>query len=675
MHSVFLYYAIKAGMDMGIVNAGALPLYEDIPKDFLLLIEDLLFNRDPEATEKMLAVAQNMQKGNKKVEKTEEWRCLSVEERLKYALVKGIDVHVVEDTEEARLMTDKYPRPLNVIERPLMDGMAVVGELFGSGKMFLPQVIKSARVMKKAVAHLIPFMDREREENIKKLGISADESPYQGTVVIATVKGDVHDIGKNIVAVVLGCNNFKVVDLGVMTPCETIIKAAIEEKADFIGCSGLITPSLDEMVHVAREMQRNGLKIPLLIGGATTSKTHTAVKIATRYESPVIHCLDASKSVVVCSSLTDETTRDAFITDIAEEYEEVRQEHYESLKDRRFTPLAVARAKRLLVDFEKLPPVKPSFLGRRKILDFDLRELLPFIDWKPFFDVWQLRGKYPNRAYPRIFHDEQVGEEAKRVYDDAQNWLGKIIAEKRLKANAVVAFFEAGSDGDDIQVFEEDHKVATFHGLRQQSGRDHDQPHMCMSDFIKPLENGHPTDYLGLFACSAGIGAEEYCKELEKNHDDYASIMVKALADRLAEAFAEYLHKQVRTELWGYSKNEALTESDLLAVKYHGIRPAPGYPTQPDHTEKLTLWKLLQATDCDLHLTEHLAMLPAASVSGLYFASSASSYFAVGKIDKDQKPGSKGGSNLVARRVHMICVHVHMMAPAATDFLNRSENF
>uniref|UniRef100_A0A7I4Y8N2 Methionine synthase n=1 Tax=Haemonchus contortus TaxID=6289 RepID=A0A7I4Y8N2_HAECO len=636
MHSVFLYYAIKAGMDMGIVNAGALPVYEDIPKDLLLLIEDLLFNRDPDATEKMLAVAQSMKKEDKKAEKSEEWRSLSVEERLKYALVKGIDVHVVEDTEEARCMTDKYPRPLNVIERPLMDGMAVVGELFGSGKMFLPQVIKSARVMKKAVAHLIPFMDQEREENIRKLGISSDESPYQGTIVLATVKGDVHDIGKNIVAVVLGCNNFKVIDLGVMTPCETIIKTAIEEQADFIGCSGLITPSLDEMVHVAKEMQRCGLKIPLLIGGATTSKTHTAVKIAPRYQSPVIHCLDASKSVVVCSSLTDKTTRDAFIADLSEEYEAVRQEHYESLKDRRFTSLPTARTKRLVVDFDKFPPVKPSFLGRRKFLDFNLRELLPYIDWKPFFDVWQLRGKYPNRAYPRIFQDEQVGQEAQRVYNDAQNWLGKIINEKKLKANAVVAFYEAGSDGDDIQIFEEGRKVATFYGLRQQSGRDHDQPHICISDFIKPLENGKPTDYMGLFACSAGIGAEEYCKELEKNHDDYASIMVKALADRLAEAFAEYLHRQVRIELWGYSENETLTETDLIAVKYHGIRPAPGYPSQPDHTEKRTLWNLLQANECDLQLTEHLAMLPAASVSGLYFASPASSYFAVGKIDKDQ---------------------------------------
>ncbi|WKX97383.1 hypothetical protein Q1695_013215 [Nippostrongylus brasiliensis] len=637
MHSVFLYYAIKAGMDMGIVNAGALPVYEDIPKDLLLLIEDLLFNRDPDATEKMLVIAQNMKKGDKKAEKAEEWRTGSVEERLKYALVKGIDTHVVEDTEEARQMTDKYPRPLNVIERPLMDGMAVVGELFGAGKMFLPQVIKSARVMKKAVAHLIPFMDKEREENIKKLGLLEDQSPYQGTMVLATVKGDVHDIGKNIVAVVLGCNNFKVVDLGVMTPCEVIIKTAIEEKADFIGCSGLITPSLDEMVHVAKEMQRNGLNIPLLIGGATTSKTHTAVKIAPRYKNPVIHCLDASKSVVVCSSLSDKETRDAFIADINEEYEQVRQEHYESLKERRFTAIETARSKKLMVDFSKYPPVKPTFLGRKEFVDFDLNQLVPYIDWKPFFDVWQLRGRYPNRAYPRIFNDDQVGEEAKRVFNDAQKWLEKLLKEKKLKANAVIGFYEAGSVGDDIYLFENGAKVATLYGLRQQSGREHDQAHLCMSDFIKPLENGQPSDYLGMFACSAGIGAEQYCKELEQNdHDDYASIMVKALADRFAEAFAEYLHRQVRIDLWGYSVNESLSEADLLAVKYDGIRPAPGYPTQPDHTEKRTLWDLLKPEHLGLQLTEHLAMLPAASVSGLYFASPASSYFAVGKIDKDQ---------------------------------------
>lgn len=636
LHSVFLYYAINAGLDMGIVNAGALPVYEDIPKDLLNLCEDLLFNRDPDATEKMLLMAQSLSKTDKKGEKEEEWRSFSAEERLKYALVKGMDTYVVEDTEECRLMTDKYPRPLNVIERPLMDGMSVVGELFGAGKMFLPQVIKSARVMKKAVAHLIPFMDKEREENIARLGLAADESPYQGTMVLATVKGDVHDIGKNIVAVVLGCNNFNVIDMGVMTPCENIIKAAIEHKADFIGCSGLITPSLDEMVHVAKEMQRHGLNIPLLIGGATTSKTHTAVKISPRYHAPVVHCLDASKSVVVCSSLSDETTRDAFIQDLQEEYEEVRQEHYESLKDRRFTAYETAKNKKLVIDWSRFQPVKPNFLGRQEIKDFDLKELLPYIDWKPFFDVWQLRGKYPNRAYPRIFLDEQVGAEAKRVFEDAKTWLNKLIDEKVLVANGVVGFYEAGSSGEDIEIFENGVKVATFYGLRQQSGREHDQPHMSIGDFIKPLENGRPLDYLGMFACTAGLGAEEYCAKLEEDHDDYASIMVKALADRLAEAFAEYLHRQIRVTMWGYSTNEELSPEDLLAIKYDGIRPAPGYPTQPDHTEKRALWKVIKPDECGMELTEHLAMLPAASVSALVFANPASQYFAVGKVDKDQ---------------------------------------
>ncbi|CAI2332756.1 unnamed protein product [Caenorhabditis sp. 36 PRJEB53466] len=519
-----------------------------------------------------------------------------------------------------------------------MDGMAVVGELFGAGKMFLPQVIKSARVMKKAVAHLLPFMDAERQANIEKMGLSEEESPYQGTVVIATVKGDVHDIGKNIVAVVLGCNNFKVVDLGVMTPCETIIKAAIEEKADFIGLSGLITPSLDEMVHVAKEMNRVGLKIPLLIGGATTSKTHTAVKIAPRYPHPVVHCLDASKSVVVCSSLSDLTVRDAFLQDLDEDYEEVRQEHYESLKDRRFTALEKTREKKFKIDWNKFSPVKPSFLGRREFQDFDLNELVPYIDWKPFFDVWQLRGKYPNRSYPKIFNDADVGAEAKKVFDDAKVWLRKLIDEKILVANAVISFLPASSDGDDMHVYDPEtgNKLETFYGLRQQSGREHDQSHFCLSDFIRPLNNGVPDDYLGLFACTAGLGAEEYCKTLEKNHDDYASIMVKALADRLAEAYAEYLHKEVRTTLWGYSTNERLTESDLLSIKYEGIRPACGYPSQPDHTEKVALWKLLEADKAGIVLTEHLAMLPAASVSGLYFANPESQYFAVGKIDEDQ---------------------------------------
>ncbi|PAV74743.1 hypothetical protein WR25_15345 isoform A [Diploscapter pachys] len=638
-HSVFLYYAIKAGMDMGIVNAGALPLYEDIDKDLLKLLEDLIFDRDPEATEKMLVYANNMQKGDKKEEKTEEWRKLSVEERLKHALVKGIDAYVVEDTEEARQNTDKYPRPLNVIERPLMDGMSVVGELFGAGKMFLPQVIKSARVMKKAVAHLIPFMDAEREENLKKLGISGDnESIYQGTVVLATVKGDVHDIGKNIVAVVLGCNNFKVIDLGVMTPCENILKAAVDNNANFIGCSGLITPSLDEMVHVAKEMQRCGLKIPLLIGGATTSKTHTAVKIAPRYQFPVVHCLDASKSVVVCTTLRDENLKEEFVKETKEEYEDIRKEYLETIKENRFTPLETARSKKFFIDWDKFNEVKPSFLGRREYRDIDLSIVIPFIDWKPFFDVWQLRGKYPNRSFPRIFNDPDVGPEAKKLYDDAQKWLKKLIEDKILKANAVVGFYEARANGDDIELYDEGKLIDTLYGLRQQTGREHDQPHLCISDFVRPKGgDSKKTDYIGIFALTAGLGAEEYCRKLEKeDHDDYSSIMVKALADRLAEAYAEQLHREVRVNLWGYSKDESLQTEDLLSIKYQGIRPACGYPSQPDHTEKRTLWRVLKADDCDIQLTEHLAMRPAASVSGLYFANPQSHYFAVGKIDHDQ---------------------------------------
>ncbi|CAJ0585703.1 unnamed protein product, partial [Mesorhabditis spiculigera] len=628
---VFLYHAIKAGMDMGIVNAGALPVYEDIDKELLKLCEDLIFNRDPDATEKMLALAQRLTKGDKKDDAAANaWRNESVQERLKYALVKGIDTYVVEDTEEARLQTDLYPRPLNVIEQPLMAGMSVVGELFGAGKMFLPQVIKSARVMKKAVAHLIPFMDTEREARIKELNLTEDESPYQGTMVLATVKGDVHDIGKNIVAVVLGCNNFKVIDLGVMTPCEKIIQTAIDERAEFIGLSGLITPSLDEMVHVAKEMQRRGLNIPLLIGGATTSKTHTAVKIAPRYLHPVVHCLDASKSVVACSALVDQKVREAFLADIVEEYQEVREEHYEGLKERRFTTLPEARAKQLQIDWKHFTPVKPSFLGVKNFLDIDLKEVVPYIDWKPFFDVWQLRGKYPNRGYPRIFNDPDVGPEAKRVFEEAQKMLKQLINDKILTANAAVGFYECGSKGDDIIVFKDGQRVATFYGLRQQSGREHDQPHLCLSDFVAPLENDKQKDYIGMFACTAGLGAEQYCAKLEQDNDDYNSIMVKALADRLAEAYAEYLHRQIRVTLWGHNKDEDLSTDDLLSIKYKGIRPAPGYPTQPDHTEKKTLWKLLDnCEEAKIGLTDSLAMLPAASVSALCFGNPSSQYFAV----------------------------------------------
>ncbi|VDN31543.1 unnamed protein product [Gongylonema pulchrum] len=489
------------------------------PKKFF---QDLLWNKDPEATEKLLKLAQSLKKDSSgDTAEVEEWRESSVEKRLEYAIVKGIDTYVVEDTEEARLDTAKYPRPLNVIEQPLMAGMSVVGDLFGSGKMFLPQVIKSARVMKRAVSHLIPFMEAERIKNMQENKGNADENPYQGTVVMATVKGDVHDIGKNIVAVVLGCNNYRVIDLGVMTPCEKIIKTAIEEKADFIGCSGLITPSLDEMVHVAREMDRAGLRIPLLIGGATTSKTHTAVKIAPRYSGPVVHCLDASKSVVVCSSLTDPKTRDEFLTDIAEDYEIVREEHYESLRERSFVPINLARERKLQLDFTNFKPVMPTFLGTRSFPDFDLNLLLPFIDWKPFFDVWQLRGKYPNRAFPKIFNDA----------DDAQERLRRLIDEKELSGAAVIAFYQCCAIGDDILIFfpTDGSHQATLFGLRQQCDKEADQPCYCLSDFIVPAGSTKPapTDYVGAFACTAGIGARELCAKLEKEClDDYSSIMV-----------------------------------------------------------------------------------------------------------------------------------------------------
>ncbi|XP_044895839.1 methionine synthase isoform X4 [Felis catus] len=644
MHGVFLYHAIKFGMDMGIVNAGSLPVYDDIHKELLQLCEDLIWNKDPEATEKLLRYAQTHGKGGKKVVQTDEWRNGPIEERLEYALVKGIEKHIIEDTEEARLNQEKYPRPLNIIEGPLMNGMKVVGDLFGAGKMFLPQVIKSARVMKKAVGHLIPFMEKEREENKTHAGIEEEEDPYQGTIVLATVKGDVHDIGKNIVGVVLGCNNFRVIDLGVMTPCDKILKAAVEHKADIIGLSGLITPSLDEMIFVAKEMERLAIKIPLLIGGATTSRTHTAVKIAPRYSAPVIHVLDASKSVVVCSQLLDENLKDEYFEEILEEYEEIRQDHYESLRERRYLTLSQARKNGFHMDWlSEAPPVKPTFLGTRVFEDYDLWKLVAYIDWKPFFDVWQLRGKYPNRNFPKIFKDKTVGEEARKVYDDAQTMLTALIGQKKLRARGVIGFWPAQSVGDDIHLYAEGAEpqaaepIATFHGLRQQAEKDaaSADPYYCLSDFIAPLHSG-VRDYLGLFAVAC-FGVEELSRAYERECDDYSSIMVKALGDRLAEAFAEELHERVRRELWAYHSHEQLDAADLRRLRYEGIRPAPGYPSQPDHTEKLTMWKLADVERCTgIRLTESLAMTPASAVSGLYFSNLKSKYFAVGKISKDQ---------------------------------------
>uniref|UniRef100_A0A8C6EEH7 Methionine synthase n=1 Tax=Moschus moschiferus TaxID=68415 RepID=A0A8C6EEH7_MOSMO len=593
MHGVFLYHAIKFGMDMGIVNAGSLPVYDDIHKELLQLCEDLIWNRDPEATEKLLRYAQTQGKGGKKVIQTDEWRNGPIEERLEYALVK---------------------------------------------------VIKSARVMKKAVGHLIPFMEKEREETKVLTGKIEDEDPYQGTIVLATVKGDVHDIGKNIVGVVLGCNNFRVIDLGVMTPCDKILKAALDHKADIIGLSGLITPSLDEMIFVAKEMERLAIKIPLLIGGATTSRTHTAVKIAPRYSAPVIHVLDASKSVVVCSQLLDENLKDEYFEEILEEYEDIRQDHYESLKERRYLTLKQARENGFHIDWlSEPPPVKPTFLGTRVFEDYDLQKLVDYIDWKPFFDVWQLRGKYPNRGFPKIFDDKTVGEEAKKVYDDAQNMLQALISQKKLQARGVVGFWPAQSIQDDIHLYAEgavpqaSEPIATFYGLRQQAEKDSasSDPYLCLSDFIAPLHSGIP-DYLGLFAVAC-FGVEELSKAYEEECDDYSSIMVKALGDRLAEAFAEELHERVRRELWGYCSGEQLAVADLRRLRYEGIRPAPGYPSQPDHTEKLTMWRLADVEQCTgIRLTESLAMAPASAVSGLYFSNLKSKYFAVGKISKDQ---------------------------------------
>uniref|UniRef100_A0A8C7JIG9 Methionine synthase n=1 Tax=Oncorhynchus kisutch TaxID=8019 RepID=A0A8C7JIG9_ONCKI len=604
MHGAFLYHAIKDGMDMGIVNAGSLPVYDDIDKELLLMCENLIWNKDPEATEKLLLYAQSCAKGGKKVVQTDEWREGTVEERLEYGLIKGIDKYVVEDTEEARSQAELYPRPLHVIEGPLMNGMKVVGDLFGAGKMFLPQVIKSARVMKKAVAHLIPFMEKEREAMLLASGSVEEIDPYQGTIVLATVKGDVHDIGKNIVGVVLGCNNFRVIDLGVMIPCDRILREAIDCKADIIGLSGLITPSLDEMIYVAKEMERLGMKTPLLIGGATTSKTHTAVKIAPRYSCPVVHVLDASRSVVVCSQLLDENVKEEFFEETTEEYEDIRQDHYDSLKERRFLSLAQAREKGLHVDWlSQAKPVCPQFLGTRVFEGYDLRRLVDYIDWKPFFDVWQLRGKYPNRGYPKIFKDKTVG--TRSGTGCVSSWC--------------------------VCVYVSIYKSITSRAKDSASS----DPYYCLSDFVAPRAS-RVSDYMGMFAVAV-FGAEELSKQFETQGDDYNSIMVKALADRLAEAFAEELHARVRRELWGYSMEENLPTEDMHRIRYEGIRPAAGYPSQPDHTEKTAMWTLGEVEEkTGIKLTESLAMTPAAAVSGLYFSHPKATYFAVGKVTREQ---------------------------------------
>lgn len=632
-------------MDMGIVNAGAMPIYADIPKELLEMCENLLWNKDPEGTEKLLDYAKSMGPEAKKKVVDDKWRSLSVQERLQHGLINGIDKFVVDDTEEARSDLTSYPRPLNVIEGPLMDGMAIVGELFGAGKMFLPQVIKSARVMKKAVAHLIPFMEKERDAANKLLlegGGEIDESTmYNGTVVLATVKGDVHDIGKNIVGVVLGCNNYKVIDLGVMVPSPKILAAVQEHKADILGLSGLITPSLDEMIQVAKDMKRVGMKVPLLIGGATTSKMHTAVKISQKYDNPVVHVLDASKAVVVVSALLEAAQKEVYAEEIAEEYEEIREEYLDSLADRKYRTVSEARDQKFTIDFKTQASPKPNFIGVKDFADADLSEIAKYIDWKPFFEVWQLRGKYPNRAYPRIFDDETVGVEARKLFDDAEAMLKDIIENKKLVAKGVMAIYPAAQvDEDDIAVYEDEEKtkeIGRYYGLRQQAEKmDPYDPYYCVSDFIAPKDSGVP-DYIGQFAVSCGFGTEEMCKAYEADHDDYSVIMAKALADRLAEAYAELLHEQMRKEYWGYAPDEALDAHALHQLKYQGIRPAPGYPSQPDHNEKTTMWKLLDAeARTGIELTESLAMHPAASVSSMVFAHPKSEYFAVGKITQEQ---------------------------------------
>ena len=621
MHAAFLYHAIKAGLDMGIVNAGQLAVYEEIPKDLLGLVEDVLLNRRPDATERLVNFAETVKAKGKAVVKDDEWRKGTVEERLSHALVKGITDYIDQDTEEARL---KYQKPLEVIEGPLMDGMNIVGDLFGSGKMFLPQVVKSARVMKKAVAYLMPFMEEEKKRS--------GNFQSQGKVLLATVKGDVHDIGKNIVGVVLGCNNYEVIDLGVMVPCEKILAAARESKANIIGLSGLITPSLDEMVHVAKEMTREGFDVPLLIGGATTSKAHTAVKIAPSYEPGVVHVLDASRAVGVVGSLVSQTQRQGFVKQVRDDYERMRQSH----RDRGAKPLlsiTQARANRLTSDWAKTDIPTPSALGVHTIHDQSLVELIPYIDWSPFFHTWELKGRYP-----AIFDDSTVGPRAKELYEDARRLLDEIVHQKQLKARGVYGFSPASSVGDDIELYQNSSQktvLTTIHHLRQQSVKPAGQPNLSLADFVAPKDSGRQ-DYIGAFAVTAGIGLDELCKRFDKDHDDYGSIMAKALADRLAEAFAEFLHKRVREE-WGYGKDERLTNDELIRERYRGIRPAPGYPACPDHTEKRLLFDLLSVEKhTGITLTESYAMWPAASVSGFYFAHPEARYFAIGKIGKDQ---------------------------------------
>ncbi len=644
IHAVFLYHAIKAGMGMGIVNAGQLAIYEDIPDELRKAVEDVVLNRNPDATEAMLEMAQKYQ-GEGGVAKKEdlEWRNWSVSKRIEHALVKGNADYIVEDAEQARIEAE---RPLHVIEGPLMDGMNVVGDLFGEGKMFLPQVVKSARVMKKAVAHLMPFMDAEKEGGLQT----------NGKILMATVKGDVHDIGKNIVGVVLQCNNYEVIDIGVMVPAEQILRKAKDENVDIIGLSGLITPSLDEMVHVAKEMQRQGFEIPLMIGGATTSRAHTAVKIEQNYHAPTIYVTDASRSVGVVSSLLSDELKEEYVTKMRKEYEQVRERHKGRKAKVKQHSLENARLNKFKGESHK--PVKPTFLGTKVIDSLSLDVLVPYIDWTPFFQTWELSGKYP-----AILKDEVVGDTAVKLFDDARAMLDQIVSEKWLTAKAVIGFFPANSVDDDIELYTDESRTEVLeilHHLRQQNVKAPGRANFCLSDFIASKDSGK-ADYTGGFAVTAGIGIEEKIAQFEKDHDDYNSIMLKALADRLAEAFAEYLHEQVRKDYWGYAADETHENAQLISEAYKGIRPAPGYPACPDHTEKAKLFELLNVTaSTSIELTESFAMFPTAAVSGWYLSHPESQYFNVGKIDQEQLESyakRKGMAKEVAER--WLSAHLH----------------
>lgn len=620
IHAVFLYHAIQAGMDMGIVNAGNLAIYEDVPKDLLALIEDVLFNRGPDATERLLEAA-NSVKGQAKIRVEDlSWREKPVSERLSYALVNGLTQYIIEDTEAARA---EWNDPLRVIEGPLMDGMNIVGDLFGAGKMFLPQVVKSARVMKQAVAYLEPYLDANKVT-----------AKAKGKILLATVKGDVHDIGKNIVGVVLRCNSYDIIDLGVMVSCEKILETARKENVDIIGLSGLITPSLEEMMEVAKEMQRQHFTLPLLIGGATTSRAHTALKIEPHYAGATVHVVDASRAVGVASQLLSDTAKDDYVAKIKQDYVALRELHKNKKSENPLIPLHEARANKLNIDWSRHVSVKPEFLGVKAFIDYPLDKLVDYIDWTPFFHTWEL-----NASYPKIFDDELIGESARNLFFDAQAMLKTVLQKKWLKANAVIGFFPANSVGDDIEIYADENRdqvITTFRMLRQQTRKASTKSNLCLADFVAPKSSGI-ADYLGGFAVTAGGDIETQLAAFEKDHDDYQAIMLKALADRFAESFAEHMHERVRKEFWAYAKEENLSNEELIAEKYCGIRPAPGYPACPDHTEKPALFELLNATAlADIRLSENFAMLPASSVSGFYFSHPESTYFGIGKIADDQ---------------------------------------